>query len=336
MTSMKQLYVGIDVGATYVRAGLFDEEAKILKKIKRPFPTEDFEGFLKKLVTDLCGDMIKYVTRVGIGSIGPLDIAKGIVPRAPNAPIKSFNLVSPIRELGLEVVVANDASAAAWGEYILGLGKGRENLLYVTISTGIGGGVVVDGELLIGKDGNAHEIGHIVVDYTSNLRCGCGGYGHWEALASGANMPKSFISYVKSLGICKDIDDNNIKSPICEDIKKGRYISSEEIFSRYRSGDLVVIKYIEEYLMPINAAGLASAINVYDPEVLVIGGGVALNNKEVFIKGIERNIDRYLTVRKPEIMFTNFGDDVGIYGAVSLAMRIPRSLKKYVDMWNSV
>jgi glucokinase len=333
MVSMSRLYVGIDIGATYVRAGLFNEEAKILRKIKRPFPIEDFEGFLKKLVIDLCGDMIKYVARVGIGSIGPLDIAKGSVLRTPNAPIKSFSLVSPIRELGLEVVIANDASAAAWGEYILGLGKGRENLLYVTISTGIGGGVIVDGELLIGKDGNAHEIGHIVVDYMSGIRCGCGGYGHWEALASGANMSRSLVNYIKSLGICETT--NNMGSPTCGDIKKDRYLSSEEIFYRYRGGDPIIIKYIEEYLMPINAAGLASATNTYDPEVVILGGGVALNNKEIFMKGIERYIDRYLAVRKPEIMFTNFGDDVGIYGAVSLAIKIPRSLRKYVDIWNA-
>ncbi|MEM4971739.1 MAG: ROK family protein [Sulfolobales archaeon] len=330
---MSRLYVGIDVGATYVRAGLFDEEVKVLRKIKKPFPTKDFEGFLKKLVIDLCGDMIRYVARVGIGSIGPLDIIKGAVLKTPNAPIKSFNLVSPIRELGLEVVVANDASAAAWGEYVIGLGKGKENLLYVTISTGIGGGVIVDGELLIGKDGNAHEIGHIVIDYTSNLRCGCGGYGHWEALASGANMPRSLTSYVKSLGICEAM--GNVESPTCEDIKKDKPLSSEEIFTRYHSGDPIIIKYIEEYLMPINAAGLASAINAYDPEILILGGSVVLNNKELFMKYIEKYIDKYLAVRKPEIMFTNFGDDVGIYGAVSLAIKIPRSLKKYVDIWNA-
>ncbi len=334
MAPMSRLYVGVDIGATHVRAGLFNEEAKILRKIKRPFPIEDFEGFLKKLVVDLCGDMIKYVARVGIGSIGPLDIMKGSVPRTPNAPIKSFNIVSPIRELGLEVVIANDASAAAWGEYVLGLGRGRENLLYVTISTGIGGGVVVDGELLIGKDGNAHEIGHIVVDYTSDLRCGCGGYGHWEALASGANMPRSLASYVRSWGVCETT--GSMGSPTCEDVKKDRYPSAEEIFSRYRGGDPVIIRYIEEYLMPINAAGLASAINTYDPEVLILGGSVAINNKEIFIKGIEKYIDRYLAVRKPEIMFTNFGDDVGIYGAVSLAIKTPRSLKKYIDIWNAV
>jgi glucokinase len=87
--------------------------------------------------------------------------------------------------------------------------------------------------------------------------------------------------------------------------------------------------------MPINAAGLASATNTYDPEMVILGGGVALNNKEIFMKGIERYIDRYLAVRKPEIMFTNFGDDVGIYGAVSLAIKIPRSLRKYVDIWNA-
>jgi len=330
---MTRYYVGVDIGATNVRAGLFDEEGRMLRKIRRSFPTTGFEDFLKSLVLDLCGDVIKNVARVGIGSIGPLDIARGSVFRTPNAPIKSFNLVSPMRELGLEVVIANDASAAAWGEYILGSGRGRENLLYITISTGIGGGVIVDSELLIGKDGNAHEIGHLVVDHSSSLRCGCGGYGHWEAIASGSNMPRSFANYVVSLNLCGKTGYR--VSPLCSDLEKGKSPSPEEIFSMYYKGDPVASSYVEKYLVPVNAAGMASAINAYDPEILVLGGGIALNNKEIFARGIERYLDRYLAVRKPEIVFTAFGDDVGLYGAASLAMRIPRPLEKYVSIWNS-
>jgi len=329
---MGRFYVGIDVGATHVRAAIFDASGGVVRKLKRFFPQSDFEGFLKKLILDLCGESVKEVIRVGIGSIGPLDIARGSVVRTPNAPIKNFSLVDPVRELGLEVIVANDASAAAWGEYVLGLGRGRENVLYITISTGIGGGAVVDGELLVGKDGNAHEIGHIVVDYSSKLRCGCGGYGHWEGIASGANIPRSFVDYIERSGICGNVDPES--SPLCREVGEGRLPSSEEVFSQYYRGDPAAVAYIEKYLLPVNAAGIASAINSYDPEIVVLGGGVALNNREVFMKAVEY-LDRYLAVRKPEISFTAFGDDVGIYGAVALAMRPPRSLRKHFERWNS-
>jgi len=326
------LYVGIDVGASYVRAGLFDASGSVIKKLKRQFPSTDFEGFLKRLILDLCSEQIREVSRVGIGSIGPLDIARGSVVKTPNAPIKSFNLVEPVRELGLEVVVANDASAAAWGEHVLGLGKGRENMLYITISTGIGGGAIVDGELLVGKEGNAHEIGHIVVDYSSSLRCGCGGYGHWEAIASGANIPRSFIEYVEARALCRR--EETIDSPLCRAVETGRAPQPGEIFSQYYKGDPVASAYVEDYLVPVNAAGIASAINAYDPELVVIGGGVALNNRGVFVKAVE-HLERYLAVSRPEAAFTAFEDDVGIYGAAALAIRPPRSLRKYIEMWNS-
>lgn len=191
---------------------------------------------------------------------------------------------------------------------------------------------MVDGELLVGKDGNAHEIGHIVVDYSSKLRCGCGGYGHWEGIASGANIPRSFVDYIERSGICGKVDPES--SPLCREVGEGRLPSSEEVFSQYYRGDPAAVAYIEKYLLPVNAAGIASAINSYDPEIVVLGGGVALNNREVFMKAVEY-LDRYLAVRKPEISFTAFGDDVGIYGAVALAMRPPRSLRKHFERWNS-
>ncbi len=326
------LHIGIDIGATFIRAGLFKSGGELVRKVKKPFPRSGFEGYIKSIVIDICGDLcgkdLSRVSGVGVGSIGPLDLSKGYVPETPNAPIKSFRIVDPLRELGLRVVLANDCAAAVWGERLLGLARGYDNVLYITISTGIGGGAIVDGNLLIGKDGNAHEIGHLVVDYSSSIRCGCGGYGHWEGIASGINIPKSFSEYISRSGLCKSQE-----SPLCGKTLEGA-IEAGEIFEHYSRGDPIAMRYVDEYLMMINAAGIASAINAYDPEILILGGSVALNNREAFTKGLERYLDRYITVRKPKILFTGFGEDVGIYGAAALSINPPRSLEKYISIWN--
>ncbi|MEM0438850.1 MAG: ROK family protein, partial [Sulfolobales archaeon] len=96
----------------------------------------------------------------------------------------------------------------------------------------------------------------------------------------------------------------------------------------------IAIKYVDEYLMLVNSAGIASTINAYDPEILIMGGSVALNNKEAFAKGLDRYLDKYITVRKPVIRFTEFGDDMGIYGAAALSIKTPESLKEYIEAWN--
>jgi predicted NBD/HSP70 family sugar kinase len=131
------------------------------------------------------------VAGIGLASIGPLDLKRGGMAKPANLPYEFVALVGPLEEaLGIKVHLMNDANAAALGEWTFGAGRTHDNLAYVTISTGIGGGAIVDRHLLIGKDGNAAEIGHVVVDPTGRLTCGCGRKGHWEAYCSGRNLPR--------------------------------------------------------------------------------------------------------------------------------------------------
>ncbi len=262
---------------------------------------------------------------IGIGSIGPLDLREGIVPWAPNAPIKRFKLVEPIiREFRVPVVLGNDAMAAVWGEYLFGVGRGVNNLVYITFSTGIGAGVIVDGHLLVGKDGNAHEVGHMVIDVNSEIQCGCRGYGHWEALGSGANIPRVIREFIKG---------RSYKSRLYDRLVRGEYVSTEEVFQAYYEGDELARDFIDNYLMRIHAAGLANVMSAYDPELVVLGGSMAINNVEVFRRGIEKYLGRYLAVRPARIEFTKFGDDIGLLGAAALAIRVPDSLRTYVDRY---
>ena len=130
------------------------------------------------------------ISGIGVASIGPLDLKRGGIASPANLPYRFIPLVKPLEEAsGSKVALMNDANAAVLGERRFGAGKEHPDLVFITLSTGIGGGAIVDGHLLIGKDGNAAEIGHMVVDSEERLTCGCGRRGHWEAYCSGRNLP---------------------------------------------------------------------------------------------------------------------------------------------------
>ncbi|MEM1851249.1 MAG: ROK family protein, partial [Acidilobaceae archaeon] len=216
------------------------------------------------------------------------------------------------------VIVINDCVAAAWGEYVLSR-RGVSNLLYVTISSGIGGGVVVDGNLLLGKSGNAHEIGHMVVDHTSEVVCGCGGRGHWEALAGGANVPK--VARIKALK-WKGKETRALQ------LAKTGSLDAPLLYSLARNGDQFAISLVNE-MNRVHSAGLASAIAAYDPEVVVLGGGVVLNNQDLMLRPIAERLKEYLSLSLPSLEVSGFGDNAVLYGALAIALRPPKSLEAF-------
>ncbi len=326
--SARTMFLGIDVGATWTRIAVADRNGSIVKKVRIPTPREGSELSLVEAIIEVLGKEFRsYMDRieaVGIGSIGPLDLSTGSIVNPPNLPIKRIELGKPLLEhLRRPVYVANDCVAAVWGEYLYGLGKGLENVVYVTLSTGIGGGIIVDGNLLLGKKGNAHEIGHIVVDSLRRLRCGCGGYGHWEAYCGGANIPR-FATYLIerwSLGT------EEKRSKVYQQYLEGS-IRTETIFDEAKRGDPLARKIVEE-INRVNVAGFESVINLYDPELIVVGGSIALNNPELVlepIKGIEYG--RGALNEIPRIELTTFGDDVVLVGAIAIASNPPKNLVK--------
>lgn len=187
--------LAVDVGATRTRVAIFDRRGmKLLRKEVIKTPHEGDEDIVAEAIIAVAERLIaslglSEVTAVGAGTIGPLDVRRGYVVNPPNIPLKGFSLREPLmKRFNVPVYVVNDCVAAVYAEYMSGAGLGRDNVVYVTISSGIGAGVIVDGHLLLGKDGNAHEVGHLVLSYDSSIKCGCGGVGRWEALASGNNL----------------------------------------------------------------------------------------------------------------------------------------------------
>ena len=313
--------LAVDLGATNIRVALGTRDGKILSKVKEKTVRHGDEHAIANQIVKIINKhffhAIRYSLGLGIGSIGPLDLEKGKIVNPANLPFKTVKLKEPLEEkLGLEVKILNDAVAAVWGEKVYGLGRNVRNLVYVTLSTGIGAGVIVDDHLLIGKDGNAHEVGHIVVDFNGTMRCGCGKLGHWEAYASGRNIPK-YVAHLVRTKFSQLLSTSSLKKYFDEGM-----LTAEILFREAKSNDPLALRIVEE-IGKINAAGFASIINAYDPELITIGGAIALNNSELVLKYLTKYLDLYVLNRKPEIKITPLGEDIVLYGALALIVKPP-------------
>ncbi|MEM4311699.1 MAG: ROK family protein [Nitrososphaerales archaeon] len=305
------LGLGLDVGASWIKA-LIGDKKKIIARVKRPTykgpnPTLFVERVLETIF-DIPQELLKSISAVGIGTIGPLDIKTGTINpvnvRAKNIPLaKILNAT-----LKMPIYFANDCLAAVIGEWFYGKGKGFDNVVYITISTGIGGGVIVDGRPLLGKDGNAHEIGHIVLEQKSRIRCGCGGHGHWEALASGSGIWNTALEIFK--------DYKGPFTPLSERLSRKERVSAKDIYEARNKGDALASMIVEK-CNGIHAAGIASVINSYDPEVVIIGGSIPINNPYM-VDRIKDLVGKYITNRMPEIVLTDFKEDVVMMGGLAI------------------
>ncbi len=311
--------IGLDVGGTWTRALLFEEKAKAIEIIREEVDTScevAISDQIIEMIHTLCkrnAVAISSVKGIGISSAGPLDAVKGVLIKPPNLPFDYVPLIRPVTQrFNVPTFLINDCAAAVLSEREFGRGKGISNLFYVTISTGIGGGAIVDDHLLIGKDGNAVEIGHLTLDYQGKLLCGCGRRGHWEAYCSGKNMPNYVELRVREEG--KDFFENSgLAKKTGGDLS---VLSSEILFNAAKSGDSFALQMIKEIGF-MNAIGFANIVNAYDPTRIIVGGAVALNNIDLILPPIKKNIAEFAINRIPAIEITTLGDDVSLYGAVA-------------------
>jgi glucokinase len=312
--------VGVDLGATRARVCVGNRRGKLLWRASKVMPLPgEVEDYVGNLV-DFVGGAFRHLPNkglkaaIGVASIGPLDLRKGRVARPANLPYESVSLVRPLEEaFGSRVVLMNDANAAALGERAFGAGKNHENLVYVTISTGIGGGAIVDGHLLTGKDGNAAEIGHVVVDPSGRLTCGCGRKGHWEAYCSGKGIPR-----LANLLVSEESTTGG-ETRLSRLLKTSTGpIDAAAILKAAARGDRFGGRVAREMGM-LNALGVANVVNMFDPSLITFGGGVALNNQAMVLDPIRELITKYSINRVPQLMITPLGDDAGLLGALSVA-----------------
>lgn len=300
-------FVGVDLGRSNLRVGLF-EDGKIRRKLKRP-TQKDSSKVLSREIINLIEELeVGNVERICITCVGRIDPTEGTVHGLSDLPS------IPIRErlqgeFSAEVELVNDCSAAVIAEHINGAGKGLENIVYLTISSGIGAGAVVDGEVLFGKNLTAAEAGHFVVQADSSLRCSCGKRGHWEGFCSGEGIP----NFIREL-----IQRNPEKAEESPLVQEKSNLSAELVFKEAKKGDDFA-SFVTEEMGKLNAAGTATIINAYDPELITVGGSVALNNPELVLNPLKEYLDQYKFNEVPEIKITPFGGEIVLEGACLIA-----------------
>ncbi len=314
------LAFGVDVGGSNVRVVLGDDSGQILMKtIEKTIKDEGPEGISNQIIRMIQAiqkenSRAKKAVGIGIGSAGPLDLKKGGLMKPTNLPFDFVPLVDPLRDaFKLPTYLLNDCASAVLGEKRFGLGKEYDNLVYVTISTGIGGGVIVDNHLLTGKDGNAHEIGHFTIDNAGRLQCGCGKLGHWEAYCSGSGIPNYVRLLLKGKNQ-KEVANSLLLRSVNRDLS---LLTAKALFDAAKAGDRLSVELVEQ-IGVLNAIGFACVIDAYDPSVITVGGAIALNNADLVIAPIKNHVGEHARNRLPEIYLTNLGEYVAAHGALSI------------------
>lgn len=265
--------IGIDLGGTNLRIGLFNEQGEILEEQSRPTEAEKGPEYAVTNMTEVINKLkAKYeIKAVGIGSPGPLDPYQGIIIEPPNLTgWVNIPLVKMLEDkIGLPVKLENDANAAALAEATLGAGKGASSVFFITVSTGIGGGYVVDGQLISGAQGSAGEIGNMIVNPDPNAYQGPGlNKGALEGLASGTAIGRIGN---ERLGITN---------------------GAQGVFQLVEQGDQAAQAILDETINYL-AIGLANIVHTVNPEVIVIGGGV-MKSKELILQSLIERTKQYL------------------------------------------
>jgi glucokinase len=307
-------YVAVDIGATNIRVACGDESG-INEKLQEETDKANGSDGVSSQIIRMIRELEEAPTAVSIGSIGPIDRSRGMITNTPNYPFKDIRVVEPLRAaFGAPLEIMNDCSAGVLGEHVFGAGRETDNLFYVTMSTGLGGGAIVDGHSLSGKDGNAVEIGHLTIRPDSRIMCGCGCPGHWEAFSGGRNIPRFARTRLRGI---------NWRRSLLGDLCGGdpETITTKMIFDAAQQGDEHALMVVEE-IGRVNAVGFANIVNAYDPELITVGGSIALNNPDLVLRPIERLISRHVINRVPRIMLTPLGEDVVLYGVLAAAMKL--------------
>ena len=307
--------IGVDLGATKILAAAFEltEEGLIkgsIAEVKTPTPRGDgAEALLRGLIEAIASLRVEAEKKLakgtcktlGIAVPGPLDRAKGIVRYTPNLGLENYPLAAKLREaLGLEVSLENDVQAGVFGELKAGALRGKRHAVGIFVGTGIGGGLVIDGELYRGSSGSAGEIGHMIVHEGGSL-CGCGSYGCLEALASRTALAKDSIALAASG-----------KAP-------GMYAAAGVNFKKYRSsafaealdaGDAVIEKAIDRSAFWLGV-GMANLVNILNPEAIVLGGGLVARFGKRYLVGARTAMrDRLMPglADTVEVLLSELGD----------------------------
>lgn len=315
---MTPVIIGVDIGGTRLRAARFSPEGQMLQR--EGVPTRVAGGRdavmerLYSLIASVLPENREDVIGIGMAVPGPLNPFTGVIIEAPNMP-GWVNL--PLRDLiagrfGLPVYVGNDANLAALGEHRFGAGQGNDDLVYLTISTGIGGGIITGGRMLLGRDGLGAEAGHMVVD-PDGPPCPCGGYGHLEAVASGTALGRQAAALVAEG-----------RAPAIAGMAGGdpARVTGEVVGKAALAGDPVARELVTRAARYIGQ-GITTLLHLFNPGIVILGGGVTQVGDLLFepIRARVRELAMAPVYwENTPIVQAALGDDVGLLGALALVI----------------
>lgn len=294
--------LGVDLGGTNIAVGVVDEDNKIVSRASMPTALPRPADAIAASIAEACVKAIgeagierEDIVSVGVGTPGAVN-SSGIVENDANLGFVNTPLRDMIYDLlKIETFIGNDANCAALGEQVAGAGRGTKNFIMVTLGTGVGGGIVLDGKLLTGVNGAAGEIGHMVIDH-EGIPCQCGRIGCFEQYASASAL----IRFAKE----RNLDVNGAR----------------DVFDLAKADNIVAAEVLDSYFDYLST-GIANLINIFQPEVIAIGGGIAGQGEEL-LKPLVKKVEskRYTKYSKKQTVITvaKLGNDAGIIGAASL------------------
>lgn len=311
-------YIGIDLGGTAIKAGVVTPDGRILAKSQRPTGADRHYAEIIRDMAETAieavkkaGTGMKEIKSIGIGSPGTIDKTKGVIVYANNINIRNVTVREEMRKyIRKPVFIENDANCAALGESVAGAAKGVKHSVAITLGTGIGSGVIIDGKLYSGFNSAGAELGHMVI-VSGGVECTCGRKGCWESYASGSALIRETIKAAKD-------DPGSLINKLTG--KNMSLVSAKTAFDAAKLGDKTAIKLVDTFIMYLGE-GITNIINAFQPEVIVIGGGIS-NEGEYLLGPLRKYAGKYRYTREEVpsaiIKKAELGNDAGIIGAALL------------------
>ncbi len=309
-------YIGVDIGGTGIQAGVVTEKGKIIAKVDAPTPKAVTNQGLASLIADLCkksvedaGISMSEVKSIGLGCPGSVDDKNGVVLYSNNIKMENFTLCDEVhKHIEKPIYIGNDANCAALGEYFALNDDSITEFIAVTLGTGVGGGIIINRKLYTGSNGVAGELGHTVIR-SGGEDCSCGRKGCWEAYASATALIR------ETEKMAKENPDSILNDMIREN---GGKANGKIPWDAMQGGDAAAKTVIDKYIEDITE-GLANLINIFQPQLVAIGGGVSRQGDNL-LKPINAILDDkcYGNTKAPDVVAAKLGNDAGIIGAAFL------------------
>lgn len=312
-------YIGIDLGGTNIKAGVVDEEFNIVSKAtcrtNLPRPAEEICADMAKVALEAvekAGLTLDDINSVGIGTPGTANSATGVIEYSNNLGFLNFPVVELMKTyIPKPCYVENDANAAAYGEYVAGAAKGANDAVCITLGTGVGGGIIINGKIYSGFNFAGAEIGHTVVD-PNGPECTCGRKGCFEVFSSATGL----------IRMTKEAMEADKDSLIWKASEEEGKVSARTAFNAMRMGDATAQAVIDKYIRYL-ACGITNTINIFQPDILCIGGGVCNEGDPLLLplkEQVKKEVYTKNSAKNTEIVIAKLGNDAGIIGAAFLGL----------------